>query len=121
MQTGVEGSDGGESGEREGGSGDGVKGEVEERETAPLTLCSVKLSTVHSCDHYEKRGRRGGGEEGGGGRGGGEGGGGGGEGGRGGGGGGGGGEGGGGGGGRGITDLFSNNISQGSVVIIQSR
>ena len=47
------GSDRGESGEREGGSGEregesggGVKGEVEERETAPLTLCSMK--TINS-------------------------------------------------------------------------
>ena len=87
----------GEWGGSEGESGEGVKGEVEERETAPLTLCSVKLSTVHLCDHYEKRG---GGEGGGGGGGGGR---------------------GRRGGGGGITDLFSNNISQGSVIIIQSR
>ena len=49
---------GGEGGDKGGGGMRmGVKDEqVEERERAPLASC--KLSTVHSCDHYERRKRR---------------------------------------------------------------
>ena len=51
------GVNGGEGGVKGRGSEEGVKdGEMEERERAPLTSC--KLSTVHSCDHYERRKRR---------------------------------------------------------------
>ena len=43
-------------GQRGRGNEDGRDEQVEERERAPLASC--KLSTVHSCDHYERRKRR---------------------------------------------------------------